>query len=210
MAEIIEAQIRESSGSSEARRLRRSGRVPVVLYGHGEPVVSLSVSSSQLAAAVRHGARMVELSGAAKTKAFIKELQWDTFHTAIQHVDFFRVSAGEKVEVTLGVHLRGEAVGLRSGGSVEVLRHELKVRCPAEKIPEAIEVDVTNLDIDDVIRVENLPAIEGVEYLDEMHDVVVQCAASRVEEELVEEPGDGSEPEVISRGKDESEDESED
>ena len=210
MAEIIEAQIRETSGSGEARRLRRAGRIPVVLYGHGEPAVSLSVPRSQLAAAVRHGARMVELSGAAKTKAFIKELQWDTFHTAIQHVDFFRVSAGEKVEVSLGVHLRGEAVGLRSGGSVEVLRHELKVRCPADKIPEAIDVDVTELDIDGAIRVENLAAIEGVEYLDDLHDVVVHCVGARDEEEAEAAPGDGSEPEVIGRSKDGSDEDSED
>ena len=189
MAEVLEVASREAKGSAEARRLRRAGAVPGILYGHGEPVVNVSVPSVQLAAAVRHGARMVELTGAVKTKAMIKALQWDTFHTAVQHIDFFRVSAGEEVEVSLTVRPRGEAVGARSGGSVEVVRHELKVRCPVDEIPEAIDVDVSALEVGDAIRVEDL-SIPGLKLLDDAHDVVVHCVGARAEEEEVAEAGE--------------------
>lgn len=207
MAEVIQVSERTGRGGSAARRLRKSGAVPAVLYGHGEAVVSLAAPATQIAAAVRHGARVVELAGAVTTKAMIKELQWDTFHTAVQHIDFFRVSAGEQVEVELAVHARGEAAGLRSGGTVEILRHELKVKCPADQLPEAIEVDVSGLDVGDSIRVEELQLPAGVEALDDPHDVVVHCVGIRDEAEDEAGEAGAGEPEVIGRAA-EDEDES--
>ena len=111
MAELLQVELRDSRGKRNARRNRRSGKLPAVLYGHGQETVSLLVSSERFLAAVRHGARLVKLSGAVEDQAFIREIQWDTWGLHALHVDFTRVSEHEKVQVEVTVELRGEAPG---------------------------------------------------------------------------------------------------
>ena len=88
MADTLNVEMRESRGKRNAKRLRETGAVPAVLYGHGEKNLSLTIQSAQIAAAVRHGSRVVDLGGALKEKALIKHLQWDVYGTEVLHVDF--------------------------------------------------------------------------------------------------------------------------
>ncbi len=99
MSDALNVLERKLHGKRNARRLRHTGSIPAILYGHGEASVPLSVPLDELSAAVRHGSRVVELAGAVKEKAFIRELQWDVYGLEILHVDFARVSEHERIHL---------------------------------------------------------------------------------------------------------------
>ena len=92
MAETLNVKVRETRGKRNARRERRTGTIPAILYGHGEANHSLLIAADEMASVVRHGGRIVELKGAVNEKALIRALQWDTFGIEVLHVDLTRVS----------------------------------------------------------------------------------------------------------------------
>src|SRR2546427_207013 len=111
-AVVLATQERKENGTRNARRLRRQGRVPGVVYGHGEATISVSLAADELIKAIRHGVRVVDLAVAGKKdKALIRELQWDPLGHDILHVDFARVSADERITVEVRLELRGTAPG---------------------------------------------------------------------------------------------------
>jgi large subunit ribosomal protein L25 len=198
MAEVLNVEVRSERGTREARRLRRDGKVPAVLYGHGEKVVSLVVGGEQLTNAVRRHARLVDLRGGVSDSALIRELQWDPFGLEVLHVDFTRVSADERIEVKVSIELKGDAPGTHEGGVLEHLIHDLEIECLATKIPERIIVRVNTLKVGDKISVAELQVPDGVKVLADAEDIVVQCveAAQEPEPELAAET---AEPEVIGK-----------
>ena len=105
------------------------------MYGHGLEPVALTISAERLDTALRHGSRLVDLTGAVSESAFIRELQWDTWGTSVVHVDFTRISADELVKVVVAIELRGEAPGVKEGGVVDQLVHQIEVECPAGTSP---------------------------------------------------------------------------
>src|SRR5438128_2323619 len=143
MSEALQVQLRESRGKRNARRLRHAGMIPAVLYGHGEQNISLAVAANQLQAVVRHGARVVDLEGAVAEKAFIRDLQWDVFGVDVLHLDLTRVSADERVEVEVVVELRGEAPGVKEGGVLTHLVHQVDIECLAIAIPEKLVLHIS-------------------------------------------------------------------
>jgi large subunit ribosomal protein L25 len=204
MAEQLTVKLREIQGKLNNRRLRRSGSVPAVLYGHGLENVKLQVPEEALGNALRHGSRLVELVGGVNESAFIRDLQWNTWGTQVLHVDFTRISADEEVEVTLTIELRGEAPGVREGGVVEHLIHQIEIACPAGAIPEKLKVNINHLKLEDKILLSQLELPQGARLLtDDLEAVMVQCV---VPAELPEE-GEGAtgeaEPEVIGAKKEE-------
>jgi large subunit ribosomal protein L25 len=198
MAEALNVEVRESRGSRESRRMRRNGKIPAVLYGHGEATVSLSVGHDDLAVALRHHSRLVELKGGVNESALIRELQWDPFGIDVLHIDFARVSADERIEVQVSVELRGTAPGATEGGVIEHLLHEVTVECLATAIPDRIQVKMGNLNKGQAITVAQLELPEGVKMLSDPEDIVVQCVEAQVEAEP-ELHGETAEPEVIGR-----------
>lgn len=193
----MKVEVRESRGKRNTRRMRRSGKVPGVLYGHGEENVCLTVAADQLDALVQHGSRLVSLRGAVNESAFIREVQWDTWGTHVLHVDFTRISEHEKVQVQIAVELRGEAPGVKEGGVVEQLVHKVELDCPASAIPEKLAVNINHLKLGESIKIADLELPRGADVLDSLEAVVVQCVepAAAPEEEVAEAvPG---EPEVI-------------
>ncbi len=207
MAQLLNVEIRETRGKRGARRNRRAGQLPAVLYGHGQPTVSLLVSAEEIESAVRHGARLVKLAGAVDDQAFIRELQWDTWGQHILHVDFTRVSEHEKVQVTVVVELRGEAPGMKVGGIVKHMLHDVEVECEATAIPEKILVNINHLNLGDQITVGQLELPPGVVLQAEADQIVVEC--TEPVEEVEEAPAEAAdvEPEVIGRKKEEGESE---
>jgi len=207
MAQTLKVEARQSRGKRNARRLRKTGKIPGVLYGHGLENITLSVPSETLRSLVTHGSRLVNLAGGVDQSAFIRDVQWDTWGTHILHVDFTRISATEKVEVQVGIELRGEAPGIKDGGIIEHLIHEVRIECPAGSIPEKLSVSVNELKLDDSITIADLEMPKGAVSAGDPSAVVVQCVlpAEVVEEEVVEaEPG---EPEVIGAKEEEEEEE---
>jgi large subunit ribosomal protein L25 len=198
MAEVLQVAVRQSRGKRNARRMRHAGSVPAVLYGHGQEVLSLAVPTDAIRAAIRHGSHVVELAGAVQESALIREMQWNVWGTDILHVDFARVSADETVEIVVAVELRGEAPGIREGGIIEHLIHELEIECKATAIPEKLVANVNKLKLGESITVANLKLPEGAIVHGELDDIVVQCVVPTEvpEEGEAAEAGEG-EPEVI-------------
>lgn len=198
MADVLKVELRQAEGKRVARRLRRDGTVPAILYGHGESNVALAVKSEQIAAAVRHGSRVVELQGAANEKALIRALQWDVYGVDILHVDFTRVSEHERIHVKVPVVLRGEAPGVKDGGTVEHLVHDVEIECEALAIPEKLYLSINELRVGDSLKVGDVQLPPGVTLLSDSDQVAVQCNLPVEAEE--EAPGEtGAEPEVIGR-----------
>ena len=200
MSEALTVKLRESTGKRNARRMRLAGSIPAVLYGHGEQTKSLSVPAEQVAAALRHGARLVELQGDISEKAFIRQLQWDTYGAHVLHLDLTRVSEHEKIQMKVPVELRGQAPGVKNGGVVEHLLHELEIECAASAIPEKLQVSINDLQLDGEITVAQMQLPSGIQVLAEPDAVVVQCVMPKAELEPGEgELGGGVEPEIIGR-----------
>lgn len=206
MAETLTVEIRDDLGKHGSRRLRRAGKVPAILYGHQQENRCLAIAADELEAAVRHGSRLVTLVGALNESALIRELQWDTWGVRVLHADLTRISADEAVELVVPIELRGEAPGVRAGGVIEQLLHELKIECPARSIPDRIEVNVNQLNLGGSITVGQLALPAGAKSLVEADEVVVQCVepAELPEEEVAAEAGP-AEPELIKEKKKEEE-----
>lgn len=203
MAETLEVQIRENLGTQNTRRLRAAGAVPGVLYGHGQPNVCLTLSSEALEAAIRHGSRLVNLTGAVAERAFVRDLQWDTFGLHLMHVDLTRVSEHEMVEVTVSIELRGEAPGVREGGVIQHLIHQLEIECEVGLIPDKLHVNINHLKLGDTITVGQVAVPAGTKVALDADEVVVQCVMPTEESEEAAGEGTPAEPELIGRKKEE-------
>lgn len=198
----FQTQPREGHGSRAARNLRKEGRIPVVLYGHGEATVSLSLPGDELEKALRHGVHVVDLQVNGGTeKALIREVQWDHLGRHVLHVDFARVSADERVVVTVPLEIRGTPVGLSTGGVLDQPLHSLEVECPVVAVPETIRVNVSELKLGDALHVRELVLPEGVKAMAGPDVVVVHVTLKQapVEEAAAPAPTEGTEPEVIGR-----------
>lgn len=197
MSDSVEVKLRKATGSRESRRLRHQGYVPAVLYGHGETCVDLVATREAIQAAIRHGSRIVELKGAVKTGALIRELQWDTFGVEPIHVDFLRVSATDRVKVKVPIDLRGECPGQRSGGIVNLVMHEIELECTVDAVPEKIHAAVGKLQLGGTIKVHDLELPSGAKALADADEAVVTCTVPV--EKAEEAAGAGAEPELIGR-----------
>ena len=210
MAELLNVQLRESRGKRNAKRMRRSGQLPAVLYGHGKDSLSLMLVADEVGAAIRHGSKLVELKGKGISEsALIRELQWDALGNDVLHIDFLRVDASERLTVQVAVELRGEAPGSREGGVVEHLAHQVEIDTPATSIPEKLHVNINGLQLGDSIaagQIEDLPS--DAKLVTSADQVIVQCVMPAVEaEEDTEIVAGEVEPEVISRKAAEDEEE---
>jgi large subunit ribosomal protein L25 len=204
-AVVLVTEARSGRGSQGARRLRRQGRIPAVLYGHKEETVSVSLARDDLHKAVRHGARVVDLNAGGKIqKALIREIQWDHLGHEILHVDFTRVSAHERIVVTVPIELRGVAPGVTAGGLLDQPLHTLSVECPAISVPDSIRVNISELQMEAAIFVRDLVMPEGVKAMSDPDAIVVHVTAPLAEPEAPAAAAavpESAEPEVIGRQK---------
>jgi large subunit ribosomal protein L25 len=168
---------------SKPRALRRSGLVPAVLYGHkGAESVALTLSAKTAEtllkkATVNNTLVQVNIPDISWSgKALLREVQTHPWKNALYHVSFFSVAAQESLNVMVQLHFVGEPAGVKQGGALEVVISELQVQCAPENIPESIEIDVSNMQIGDVIRVEELVLPPGVTPLSEPERTVVTVA----------------------------------
>ncbi len=211
MADTLNVVKRDETGTMRMRRLRDTGKVPAVLYGHGEKNVNLIVDWRELDAVLSHGGHIVKLNGAVKEDALIREIQWDNIAQSCLHVDLTRVSADEEVEVTISLAFKGTAKGTVAGGIVTHLVHEVEILCKANQIPDKIEIDVSGLGLNDSIRSSELKLPPGASLVNEADITVVTCELPVVGDEEPAEGEEGTaEPEVIDKGKGDEEDKSDD
>ena len=175
MGDSLEVAARDVTGSRACQKLLCEGKVPAVLYGHGEACVDLTVTRESVEAMVRHGSRTVELRGAVTTPALVRELQWNTYGTAPFHVDFLRIDLAEKILVTVTVELRGECPGVKTGGVFKHILAELQVECTAQTIPEAAVAHIAHLEAGGVVKVKDLELPDGVRPTVAEDEVVASC-----------------------------------
>jgi large subunit ribosomal protein L25 len=201
MPETLNVKRREELGSARNRRLRQTGQIPAVLYGHGEASLSLTVPVGEVTAVLKHGGRLVALAGAASDRALIRAVQWDVWGKDVLHIDLLRVSEKDRVKTKVAVELKGTAVGTTEGGVVEWVMHEVEIECPALSIPEKLVVNITDMHLGDAIHANQMQLPEGAKMLTIGGAVVVHCVAPHIEEvapTTALEPG-AAEPEVIGK-----------
>jgi large subunit ribosomal protein L25 len=208
---VVAAQRRQTRGKMEARRMRRQGLVPGVVYGHKEETIALALPGEELEKAIRHGVRVVDLQADGKTeKALIKEVQWDHLGLELLHVDFARVAADERVVITVPIEIKGVAPGIAAGGVLDQPLHNLSVECLAISVPDSIRVNVHELQLGAAIYVRDLVLPEGVKVMNDPEAIVVHVTMKQIEPEAAPAApvaAEQAEPEVIGRQKAEAEEE---
>lgn len=179
---LLKAQPRDLFGTANARRLRKKGLLPAVVYGHKEAHLDVVLTRDDVEKVVKKGAHIVDLEAGGKTeKARFRELQWDALGMELVHVDFMRVSKDERIIVPVRVEVRGLAPGIGEGGVLDQPIHVLQVECPALEIPEHIRVNVDKLKLGEAIHVKDLTLPTGVVAKADPDAVVVQVKAHKEE-----------------------------
>lgn len=190
----LNLQRRGDSGKGVARKLRRAGRVPGIIYGGGDEPVLVSMEARetlQLFQSIPVDNTILHLSLDGEPdpeQALVREVQVHPYRTELLHVDFIRVRRGVPIEVHVPVHLMGLPDGVRNdGGILDQVAHDIIVKCVPALIPEAIEVDVTQLGVGDVLRAGDLAMPEGVENLVDPERMICGVGAARLDDEELEE-----------------------
>jgi len=219
MPSQIQTEIRDDRGTKNARRLRQSGKTPAILYGHGKENVAIAIDSSSLEVILRRGQRLIELAGAVNENAFVRDVQWDTYGVNLLHMDLTRVREDDTVEIDVSIELRGTAPGVSSGGVVSQAIYSITLECPVMEIPEKLEVNINELQLEEIITVADIEIPANCTLITDPGTLAVQCIVRMEDEEEVEgddvegtEDGEqvvSSEPELIG-GRPEDDDESED
>lgn len=202
---VIEADLREKTGRGEARRMRRAGLTPAVIYGGDKPELAITLNTLATSKLLEQEAFYtsivdIKVKGAkGGNKALVKDVQWHPVRDEVIHIDFFRVSSSDQVHMEVPVHaINAETCpGVKKGGLVEVIRHSLEVVCRADSIPEHIDVDCSGLEIGDSVHIEDVAMPNGVSAQHEVNFTVLTIAAPKVdkavEEAEAEEAGEAEE-----------------
>jgi len=183
-AHDLKATLRKESGKAPARRLRRKGLVPAVLYGPGTETLSLSVNASDLKA-VRKGTEdnlfiklvIDDCGNQIEKTSLIKEIQFEPLTGDFFHADFYAVQMDHKVTMEVPIHYVGQPVGIEKGGELQHLLREIKVSCLPSALPEFIPLDIAGLDVGDAILIRDICFPEGIVCVDAEDIAVVTVTA---------------------------------
>jgi len=199
---VIKAEKREARGKNEMRRLRATGKIPVVVYGGGSESLAAVAELKDLAAIIRTDTGVntvfsLDIPGEGINDVIFQDRQIHPVLGRMIHADLRRFAKGEKIEMTVPIHLIGEAVGLKDEGAVltQAMR-EIKVLCEPAKTPDSIDFDVTNLEAGQSIHVSDLKVGEGIEIHDAPETVVASIVTVK-EVELEPQIAEAGEPEVV-------------
>jgi large subunit ribosomal protein L25 len=201
--ERIKLQVseREGRGSADARRLRKAGFIPGVLYGKGKSSYAISVPERDLRRVLTgqgglHAILDVVLEGQKSTHASIlKDYQQDPIRGHISHIDLQEVRLDQPIQASVNVQLIGEPAGVKEGGVLSQIQREINVEALPMEIPEHIDLDVSRMEIGDTLRLVDLRPMEGVTYLDDPEETVLASVGlpTREVEPEPEEPAEGEE-----------------
>src|ERR1700719_2330705 len=216
---LLEAQPREAGTKNDARAVRRGGKIPAVVYGAGKDSLAITVDP-------RHVLRILHsvtghntifdlaLTGGEPTKAMIVDWQYEPIKGTLLHIDLKRIALDKVLKVSVPIFLVGEAAGVKQeGGIMEQMAREVEIECLPADIPSHIDVDVSHLTFGKVLRVSDLPHSEKLKFLTDSNQPVAHVTS--VKEEVVVTPEAAAaeagaapvEPEVIKKGKQETEEE---
>jgi large subunit ribosomal protein L25 len=208
---------RDVTGTRATKRLRKSGLIPGVIYGHGKDAVLIAVEPHVLREALHTGAGMhavldVTFEGQKRGhKAIVKELTLDRVKSTVIHIDLQEIRLDETIETTVSIHFEGEPKGVKAGGMLDESTREVTVKGLVTAIPEHLVVDVSELDMNETLQVSDLVVPEGIEIMAEPDEVLCSVLPPRkVEEEVVEgeeavEGVSAAEPEIVGKKEEEGE-----
>lgn len=202
---LLKAEIRKNTGSSEAAKVRKSGRIPAVVYGHKEETVAISLDAHSLIEGLHHGHRVmdVEIDGK-QQKMIIKDLQYDHYGREILHVDLMRVDVTEAIKMSVPIELKGVAKGTHEGGIIEVHTDHLEIECMVTEIPNSIIVNIKDVGVGDTVHASDVELPAGVKLVSDPSVLLITCsvvAEVKTTEELEAEMP--AAPEVIGEVKEE-------
>ncbi|MGD8342343.1 MAG: 50S ribosomal protein L25/general stress protein Ctc [Desulfobacterales bacterium] len=190
----LEAQVRKTTGNGPARVLRREGRIPAILYGPKTDPIMLSIDNKEFEQIVKKasiGSALLKLeikNGQTDARsAMVKELQTHPVTGQFLHVDFYEVDLARKINAMVPVTVTGKSQGVEDGGILQIVRRELEVFCLPTAIPEAIEVDISELEIGGSIHVKEIALPGDIELPEDVDFTVITVLAPKVEEVVVEE-----------------------
>jgi large subunit ribosomal protein L25 len=215
---VLEAQSRQSGTKNDARRVRREGKVPAVLYGAGKDALSVTLDPRQVARILHSQTGYntifdLSLKDGERTKAMIVDWQYEPIKGALLHIDLKRIAMDKALKVEVPIVLKGEPAGVKQqGGILEQLLREVEIECLPGDIPASIEVDVSELVFGVVLRVSDLAHGDKLKFLTDANHPVAHVTI--VKEEVVVAPdaiaAEGAtpaEPEVIKKGKQDADEE---
>jgi large subunit ribosomal protein L25 len=211
--QVVDVARREAAGKNVARRLRRAGSIPAILYGAGKEPVSLTVDPRRLLEIMRSDSGVntifqLNLAGTDQRRhVMIREYQVDPIEGRLMHADFVRIQMDEAIEVEVPVRLAGEAAGVKlDGGILEQVTRAVRVACLPSNIPETLQIDISAMKIGDNLKVADLAKSDRYTILSDPGLILAVCAPPAKEEvaptavaaEVIAAP---AEPEVIKKGK---------
>ena len=177
----LTATKRDLLGKVNARRFRRAGQIPINVYSKGEPSKSLVISEADAKLAHYHnGLVTLNIEGLGPQSAVMKEIQIHPISNKILHIDFHAVRADEMIKSVVPIVLEGDAAGLRQGGELEQVLHEVEIESLPANIPEVITVDVSALELNQALHVADLKLMDGVKAISDPELIVAHCRAHKV------------------------------
>ena len=213
---VVSAEPRESRGKNEARRVRRGGRIPAIVYGAFQDPRAVSVNPQDILKVVHsktgHNSIFdLDVQGLERTPVMVADEQYHPVKGTLLHIDLKRIDLSRKLRVPVPVHVTGDAKGVKQqGGVLDVVTRAIEIECLPDDIPDVFEVDVTELMIGSNIRVSDLPVKSGVRVLAAPEAVIAHVVGIREEApapapEVVAGAATPAEPEVVKKGKKEEE-----
>jgi len=190
---VLEAELRENTGKAHTRRLRHAGKLPGIIYGGGKPDLPIILDYNETAKIMLRDeafyTSMLEIKvkgSRGKNTVLLKDTQWDPIYDTPTHVDFFRVSGSDSVTVSVPVHTINveDCPGVKAGGQLSVIRHELEITCRADAIPDNVEIDCATFELDQIVHIDDITLPDGMEVIRDVNFTVL----SIVEPKRMEEP----------------------
>ncbi len=204
----LSAKKRDLQGSSNSRRLRKTGSLPAVVYGEGKEAISIELNTHAFEQLLHHHASEtvlveIDLEGEGILSALVKDVQHHPVSNDLLHVDLQKIIAGQLIQVEIALELVGEALGVKEGGVLDHTMHSISVECLPKNLIEAIEVDVSDMEIGAVLHVSDLEMGANFKVLADAKAIIASVAEPRVEveEDEVSDATVNAEPEVITEKK---------
>jgi len=212
---VLEVRKREDRKTNRVKKIRRKNLVPGIIYGPNTEPLMIMVEKPKLEAVLAHVSETTPITlkitdgdGTVEKTVFLKDLQRHKVNDSVIHVDFYEPMKGHTMHIHIPLHYVGKPKGVEKGGLKEIIHHEILVEALPDKIVEYIEVDISHLDVGDVLRVGDVKFPEGMDPLFDDDEVLVSILHKRAEEVVVEEVTEEvEEPEVV--GKEEEQEEGE-
>jgi large subunit ribosomal protein L25 len=196
---VLKAEVRKDAGTKHAKVLRKTGKLPAIVYGHKKGSVALAFNARQFVATLHHGHRLFDVQMDTKTETMlVKALQYDHLGKDIIHADLVRVDLAERVKVTVPIELRGTSAGSHEGGIIDEHLANLEIECTVASIPEFIEVSIKEINIGDAVHAKDIELPAGAKLITNPEALILTChlvAAAKSTEELEEDMPTA--PEVI-------------